>query len=104
MVSLSVAFSVTTALYVFALNPMQTTNYAWMTRKVFSNSTDCGGDIEIYCVSTFTFGGGVSFAAIIPDHVSMRSVIITPSTKSGCSIFLSYNYTGPDWTIQVGSQ
>jgi hypothetical protein len=64
---------------------------------VYSDST--------YCVSTFTFGSGTAFGVTLPDYAAISSVIVTPpsSGQAGqATIFLSYNYTGPDWVIGVG--
>lgn len=103
----SVVFSIASAMYLFSLNPSQPDAYAWKARKVFPNNTDClpySNRLGIVCVSTFFFGGGgVSFAAIVPSYVSLSSVIITPALAHS-TVFMSYNYSGPDWVLQVGME
>jgi len=97
-----VMFSLATV-YMLTVNPRQPKQYAWKSRVVYPGNTDCvkyNDSFGILCVSEFSFSPSSSYAIIIPSYVNVISVYIYPT--SGC--FITYNYTGPNWTLRVGIQ
>lgn len=74
--------------------------YKWTNKSVSINATDCHQNeppIGIFCVSKFLLPG-TSFALIVPDYASIIAIDLNPEL----GLFLAYNYTGPDWILQVG--
>lgn len=89
------------AIYQFTLNPVDAGTYAWKSKAVYPGNIDCqqsGNAFNIMCVSSFSFRTSRSFAVIIPPYVNIISVNI--GGDSG--VFIAYNYTGANWTLQVG--
>jgi hypothetical protein len=82
------------------VNPVDPSGYSWLGRKVSDNTTDCqyyNPSVGIFCVSTIPLSG-CAYGIMIPDYVTLSEAIITPNK----GIFLTYNYTGPDWILKVG--
>jgi hypothetical protein len=98
-----VMFSLAMTSYILTVNPRQREKYAWKSRPVYPGNVDCvkyNDSFGILCVSEFSFSPSSSYAIIIPDYVNVISMNIDPT--SGC--FITYNYTGPNWTLRAGIQ
>ncbi len=88
--------------YLFAINPSDVNNYAWKSRSVYPGNIDCikyNNSLGIFCLSNFSFEPCIRFAIIIPNYVNIIYANISPTTLQ-----LTYNYTGPNWTLQLGFQ
>ena len=83
------------------LNPVtiDMQQFAWIDSKVSNNTVDCSPypGLGTYCVSNFPLAG-TTYVFMMPEYASLA--IVNIDIKSG--IFMTYNYTGPDWILKVG--
>jgi hypothetical protein len=89
------------ATYQFSLNPEDSNTYSWKSKAVYPGNLDCqqsGNAFNIMCVSSFSFSPSKSFAVLVPAYVNIIDINI--GEDSG--VFMAYNYTGANWTLQVG--
>jgi hypothetical protein len=98
---------VSSAVYcIFTWRFLYTYNQSSTARKVYPNNVDCGsvGDLggkTVFCVSNFNLPAtkSISYGVMMKNisDIWMRGVVC-----GNDGIFLSYNYTGPDWSLCTG--